>query len=218
MAIINSLKWRAAVRKFDTAKKVHPQDLETLLEAGNLTATSMGLQPFKILVLQNESLQQELVPFSYHQQQVGDASHILVFAIETKIGKENIDKYIQRTMNIRNVPYASLEAYHQSVSGYISQMDEQTKKDWATKQAYIALGTIMTVAAELQIDSCAMEGFDSKAFQEKLGLDKENLWPVVILPIGYRADEDTNSKLPKVRKDRDEFVIEMIEKKAVSIS
>ncbi|NLR94483.1 NAD(P)H-dependent oxidoreductase [Flammeovirga agarivorans] len=217
MAIINSLKWRAAVRKFDTSKKVNAQDIETLLEAGNLTATSMGLQPFKIIVIQNEALQQELVPLSYHQQQVGDASHLLVFAIETEIGKESIDQYIQRAMDIRNVPYSSLEGYHQSVSGYISQMDEKTKKDWATKQAYIALGTVMTAAAELHIDSCAMEGFDTQAYQEKLGLDKKNLLPVVILPIGYRSDEDTNSKLPKVRKNRDEFVIEMIEPTSVSL-
>lgn len=209
MSIIESLKWRAAVRKFDASKKVNEQDLEKLLDAGNLTATSMGLQPFKIVVVSNEELQKQMVPMSYNQQHVAEASHILVFAIETNINQEKVDAYIERAMELRKASKADLEGYKNSVSSYISMMDADTKKAWATKQTYIALGTVMTVAAELKIDSCAMEGFEPLAYQKLLNLEAQNLMPVVILPIGYRSDEDYMASLPKVRKTRENFIVEI---------
>jgi len=209
MEILDSLKWRAAVRKYDTAKKVEKDKLEKLLEAGNLTPTSMGIQPFKIVVVENKEIQEKLVEFSYHQQQVAEASQLLVFAIETDVNEETVEAYIQRSMEVRGIQKKDLEGYQNSVLGYLSAMDDQTKINWATKQAYIALGTVMTVAAELKIDSCAMEGFDPKKYQEILGLKKQNLLPVVILPIGYRSKEDFMASLPKVRKTRDNFVLEI---------
>lgn len=209
MNILESLKWRAAVRKYDTAKKVSEQDLETLLEAGNLAATSMGLQPFKIVVVSNDELQEQLVPMSYNQQHVADASHVLVFAIETNVNQTTIDAYIERAMELRKLTMSELQGYKDSVSGYISMMDESTRKAWATKQAYIALGTVMTIAAELKIDSCAMEGFDPLQYQELLHLESKNLMPVVILPIGYRSKEEFMANLPKVRKTRENFIVEI---------
>ena len=209
MEVLTPLKWRAAVRKFDISKEVTDEQLETLLQAGNLTATSMGLQPFKIVVVKNKALQKELVPLSYNQAHVADASHILVFAIETDVNQANVDRYIKRAMEVRNVPFSALEGYKNSISGYMSTMSPNEKKDWATKQAYIALGTVMTIAAELKIDSCAMEGFDPLGYQEKLNLEPEGLMPVVILPIGFRSDEEQMASLPKVRKTREEFVLEI---------
>jgi len=209
MKALESLKWRAAVRNYDTSKKVNEQDLETLLEAGNLTATSMGLQPFKIIVVSNDEMKKQLVPMSYNQQHVGDASHVLVFAIETDINQDTVDAYIDRAIELRKQSAKDLQGYKDTVSNYMSMMDETTKAAWATKQAYIALGTVMTVAAELKIDSCAMEGFDPIQYQELLSLKSKNLMPVVVLPIGYRSEEEHMAKLPKVRKTRENFVIEI---------
>ncbi|WP_196893423.1 NAD(P)H-dependent oxidoreductase [Aureivirga marina] len=207
MNIIESLKWRAAVRNFNSAKKVSQKDVETLVEAGNLTATSMGLQPFKIIVLNNEEIQQKLVPFSYNQKQVADASHILIFAIETEINQQTIENYFQRTIEIRNVEAKDFENHKNSMSNYLSMMDEERKRSWATNQTYIALGTVMAAAADLKIDSCAMEGFEPEKYQEILNLKSENLLPVVILPIGYRSEEEKMAELPKVRKALENFVI-----------
>lgn len=209
MSVVESLKWRASVRKYDVHKKVSDQDLEALLEAGNLTASSMGLQPFKIVVVSNPELKEQLVPLSYGQQQVGEASHVLVFAIETNVNAQTIDNYIERAMELRNLPASALEGYKNSINGYISSMDEDAKRTWATKQTYIALGTVMTAAADLKIDSCAMEGFEPAAYQKLLKLDEENLMPVVILPIGYRSEEEVMASLPKVRKARENFVLEL---------
>ncbi|CAM1341741.1 NAD(P)H-dependent oxidoreductase [Tenacibaculum amylolyticum] len=209
MDLIESLKWRASVRNYDTSKKIEEQDLEKLIEAGNLTATSMGLQPFKIVVLSNEELQKKLVPISYNQQQVAQASHILVFAVDTNINESAIDNYINRVIEVRGVTNDSLEGYKQSMTNYLTMMDEEAKITWATKQAYIALGTVMAAAADLKIDSCAMEGFDPIQYQELLELKDKNLLPVVILPVGYRSSEEKMADLPKVRKTRENFVLEI---------
>lgn len=209
MDLIESLKWRASVRNYDTSKKIEAQDIEKLIEAGNLTATSMGLQPFKIVVLSNEELQKKLVPISYNQQQVAQASHILVFAVDTNINESAIDNYINRVIEVRGVTNDSLEGYKLSMTNYLTMMDEEAKITWATKQAYIALGTVIAAAADLKIDSCAMEGFDPIQYQELLELKDKNLLPVVILPVGYRSSEEKMADLPKVRKTRENFVLEI---------
>lgn len=209
MSIIDSLQWRAAVRNYDTSKKVSKEDLELLLESGNLTATSMGLQPFKIVVVSDPEFQKQLVPVSYNQQHVADASHILIFAIDTNIDQSKIDALIERTIEVRGVSSSDLEGYKTSMSGYLAAMSQETKLAWATKQAYIALGTVMTAAADLRIDSCAMEGFDPLEYQKMLGLESKDLMPVVVLPIGYRSDKEQMASLPKVRKTRENFVLEI---------
>lgn len=209
MDIISSLKWRAAVRQYDTNKKVSSDNLEALLEAGNLAATSMGLQPFKIIAISNQDIKKQMVPMSYNQQQVFESSHLLVFAIETDINEDTVQRYFNRIMKIRGLKSEDLENYKSSVTGYLSEMDSETKKVWATKQAYIALGTVMSAAATLKIDSCAMEGFLADEYTKLLNLDSKDLMPVVALTIGYRSELEQMASLPKVRKTRDEFVLEI---------
>lgn len=209
MKELESLKTRASVRKFDSSKKVSNEDLETLLEAGNLAATSGGLQPFKIVVVSNDEIKKQLVPFSYNQEQVGTASHVLIFATETKIGENTVQAYIDRAAEVRNVEHSALEGYKNSMNGYMQMMDEDGKQVWARKQAYIALGTVMTIAADMKIDTCPMEGFEAEKYQELLKLNEKNLMPAVILPIGYRSDEEVMANAPKVRKTRENFVVEI---------
>ncbi len=209
MNLLESLKWRSAIKKFDTSKKVSQEDIETLLTVGNLAPTSGGLQPFKIIVVSNDDLKKKLVAASYQQPQVADASHLLVFAIEQEINEETVNRYIKRAEEVRGKGKESLIAYSESMKYFISTMDEATKYTWARSQAYISLGMVMAAAAEIRIDSCPMEGLVPDKYQEMLGLKSKNLMPVVILPIGYRSEEDVHSKEGKIRKIRDNFVIEI---------
>jgi len=209
MNTIENLKWRSATKKFDPSKSVSDADLEILIEAANLAPTSFGIQPFQLVVVKNKELQSDLVEISYGQTQVADASHVLVMAIETEIGQEQVDNYFDRMAEVRNMEPEALAGYKEMMSGYMTTMDDSIKPGWAAKQAYIALGTLMTAAAELKIDACPMEGFDAVKFQSKLGLASKRLMPVVILPIGYRAEDDELANAPKVRKKRSDFVVEV---------
>lgn len=209
MNVIESLKWRAAIKQFDPLKKVEKNDLEQLLNAANLAATSGGLQPFKVVVVGEGELKSKLAPHGFNQPQIGDASHVLVFAVETNIGGQTVDDYIARSAEVRGADKGSLIGYSESMKMYVNSMDDGAKLSWGKNQAYIALGTVLTVAAELRIDSCPMEGFDAIKFSEILDLESKNLVPVLILPIGYRSDKDVHSKETKIRKKRENFIIEM---------
>lgn len=209
MNVLESLKWRSATKKFDSSKKVSNEDLEKLIEAASLTATSGGFQPFKLVVVSSDEVKEKLVPVAYNQTQVGEASHVFVFALESNIDETMVDAYMKLASEVRNQPLESLEGYSQSMKAWIGSMDDNQRYAWARSQAYIALGTVMTAAAAMKIDSCPMEGFVPDQFEEILDLKSKNLQPVVILPIGYRSEEDVYSTLPKVRKSRENFVIEI---------
>ncbi len=209
MNIIESLEWRAAIKQFDPTKKVSQENVEELIKAANLTATSGGFQPFKLIVVSEGELKSKLANHAYGQPQVKDASHVLIFAVQTNIDENIVHEYIDRAADVRKVDKSAFEGYANSMKGYLSSMDSDTRYAWSKNQSYIALGTLLTVAAEMRIDTCPMEGFEPLKFQELLDLESKNLMPVSILPIGYRSENDVHSKDAKVRKTRENFVIEL---------
>jgi len=209
MSIIKSLEWRAAIKKFDPQKTVSKEDIDKLIEAANLTATSGGLQPFKMVVVSNKEIKEQLVQSSYGQNMVKDAPNLLVFSVETDIDETLVDRFVERAQKIRGKGKDELIGFSESMKAYISSISKENRIAWAKSQAYIALGTVLTVAAELKIDSCPMEGFDPISYQSLLGLKEKNLLPVLVLPIGYRSDLDVHSKEKKVRKSKEEFVLEI---------
>jgi len=209
MSLIESLKWRSATKKFNPTKKVSDSDVEQLIEAGNLAPTSAGLQPFKLVVVKNEKLRAQLTPASWGQGQITEASHLLVFAVQTNPSTELIDNYVNRVAEVRNQDVASLDGLKDMINGFVSPMDEPTRKVWFAKQAYISMGTMISAASELKIDTCPIEGFDPIQYSEILNLNDQNLMPVCVLAIGYRSEEDVFSKMDKVRKKRNDFVLEI---------
>ena len=209
MSVLESLKWRSAIKKFDPNKRVNSADLEQLLEATNLAATSGGLQPFKVVVVAEGVLKNQLAEHAFGQAQVKDASHVLVFAVETNISEQTVDNYIERAAEVRGKEKESLIYYAESMKAYVSSMDQAARTAWGRNQTYIALGTALAAAADLRIDTCPMEGFDALQFQEILNLKSKNLMPAVILPLGYRSDEDVHSTEAKIRKTKENFVLEL---------
>lgn len=207
MDIIKKLEWRYAVKKFDPEKLLSEEKLDTLKQAFNLTATSYGLQPIKLLVVNNKALQQELVKFSYGQAQVAEASQVFVICIEKHIDKKFIHDYFARVQQIRNTSDEILDPFKGALIESFSKKEREEVRDWATNQAYLALGTLLTVCALEDIDACPMEGFQPKSYDELLGLDNLKLTSVLVLPVGYRATDDLFATLKKVRRDLDDSII-----------
>lgn len=209
MNIIEQLNWRYATKSFDDKRIIPEKDISALIEAFNLTATSYGLQPLKMIVIHDKTLQEELVPCSYNQKQVAQASHVLVLSIETQLDTAYINEYFDRAKQIRNTPDDVLNPFKDFLIKDFEGKTTAEKETWATKQAYIALGNLLTVCAVLNIDSCPMEGFVPKEYDRLLGLNEKNLKSVLVLPIGYRAPDDFMADLKKVRKPLDNSVIIM---------
>lgn len=204
-SVIEHRTWRYATKKFDATKKVSEQDLETLLEATRLSASSYGLQPYHVFVISDQEVREQLKPASWGQSQITDASHLIVFANTKDFGEELVDDYLANVSETRNIPSEGLKGYSDFMKSKLMDLSEELKNQWTAKQAYIAFGNLMQAAAELKIDTCPMEGFEPEKYNEILGLDEKNLNAAVVLAIGYRSEEDATQHLPKVRKSKEEL-------------
>ncbi|WP_178984204.1 NAD(P)H-dependent oxidoreductase [Winogradskyella helgolandensis] len=209
MSIIEQLKWRYATKKFDATKTLSKEKLDTLKEAFNLTALSYGLQTLKLVIVEDKIARERLVEVAYGQRQVVDASHLLVLCIQTEIDSKDVNNHFETIKAIRNTPDAILEPFKEQMKSTIEGMQTDKRVGWATQQAYIALGNLMTVCAVEGIDSCPMEGFIPKALDKKLELEKHGLSSVLLLPVGYRADDDMFADFKKVRQPISKTVIEL---------
>lgn len=209
MNIIESLEWRYAAKKFDDKKTLSKEQIQTLKTAFNLTATSYGLQPVKMVVLKNKNIQQQLVAHSWNQQQVAQASHVLVICTQDNINEEDIEKYFDLVKYTRNTPDEIINPFKDYLKTDISNKSENQLALWMKNQAYIALGNLLTVAAIEKIDSCPMEGFNPEKYDEILELKKFNLKSALVLPVGFRAEDDYMKDLKKVRKNITDVVIEI---------
>jgi nitroreductase len=209
MSTIESLQWRYATKKFDDSKSLTGNQINTLKEAFNLTATSYGLQPIKLVIVNDKKIQEQLVEHSWNQQQVVQASHVLVICIQDQLDENDIEKYFSLVKEIRNTPDEILTPFKNYLKEDVSKKTTKELVPWMKNQAYIALGNLMTVAAIEKIDSCPMEGFNPAKYDEILELDKYNLKSVLVLPVGFRAEDDFMKDLKKVRKNIEDVVIEL---------
>lgn len=209
MNIIDSLEWRYACKKFDKTKKLNESQLMALKKAFNLTATSYGLQPLKMLVIQSEELKTKIFPLAYYQPQVTTCSHLLVICTETDYGPEAVDAKFDLERKLRGTNEEIIEKFRGQLKQIYLKKEADVLERESMYQAYIALGNLMTVCAELKIDSCPMEGFMPAQLDEALELQKQNLKSALLLPVGFRAADDPTNGLKKVRKPLDEVVIDM---------
>jgi nitroreductase/dihydropteridine reductase len=208
--LISKLKWRYAAKKFNPTKVVPQEKVDRILEAVRLTASSSGLQPYEVIVVTNKEIREKIVPIAWKQAQITDGSHLLVFAAWDNYTAERINRMFDLVNDERNVKNEGWENYRQLVLSTYVPRDAEVNYQHAARQAYIGLGTALVAAAEEKVDATPMEGFDPKALDEILGLSARGLRSVVILPLGYRADEgDWLVNLKKVRRSREDFVTEL---------
>jgi|SRR5581483_5211361 len=208
--LINQLNWRYATKQFDPQRKISPENWAVLEEALALSPSSFGLQPWKFIVVTDPSIREKLVPASWGQRQIADASHLIVFAFKKNLGEKDIEAYVNRIAQVRGLPAESLTGFRDMMIGsVIKGMDASTRAAWATRQVYIALGNFLTSAALMGIDACPMEGIEPEKYNEILGLDKLGLSAVVVATAGYRSNDDKYAALKKVRFPKEEVLLEI---------
>jgi len=200
--LVAALEWRYATKRFDAAKKIPADVWQALERALILTPTSYGLQPYRFIVLTNGEKRAELLAHSWNQPQVVDCSHYVVFTAHTKLSEADVDKWIERLAEVRKVPPASLANYRGMMVGDIVHGSRgKASHEWAVRQAYIALGNLMTSAAVLGVDTCPMEGISPPEYDRILGLSDSGYATAVACALGYRSQNDKYAALPKARFD-----------------
>jgi nitroreductase len=205
--LLAALNWRYATKIFDAAKKIPADVWKTLEQALVLTPTSYGLQPYKFLVINNPAKRAELLPHSWGQKQVVDASHFVVFVARTEMKQADVDKFIKRVSSVRGVPAESMTPYWNMMIGdVVNGPRGKTAHEWASRQVYIALGNLMTCAAVLGVDACPMEGIVPAEYDKILNLNGSGYATVVACALGYRAATDKYASLAKVRYETHELI------------
>jgi nitroreductase len=206
MQLLENLKWRYATKKMDASKKVSQENIDYIKEVVQLSASSYGLQPYKILEIKNSKLREELKPLSWNQSQITDASHLFVFCNYKMVIDSDVDELIKLKSDINNMPIAKISGYGDFVKGKLKEKSETEMFHWTAKQTYIALSNALNACAELQIDCTPMEGFESDDYNQKLGLTEKGLNACVVLAIGYRD----NKMLPKILKKLENLLIQFL--------
>jgi nitroreductase/dihydropteridine reductase len=205
MNLINALNWRYAVREF-SSETIALEQLQQLVDATRLSASSYGLQPYQLLVIRSPAIRQQLVEFSLGQDKVANCSHLIVFAAHTNIGDGTVDRYIKQFSQTRTVEVSQLVNMQEHYKAALAVMDKTERQAWAHQQAYIALGNFLTCAALMQIDTCPMTGIEFNGYDRVLGLREKNLTTTAVCPIGIRHPQDTSAREKKVRFDAQDMV------------
>ena len=205
--LLAALNWRYATKFFDASKKIPDDVWKTLEQSLVLTPTSYGLQPYQFLVINNPAKRAELLPHSWGQKQVVDASHFVVFTARTEMTEADVDRFIQRTKDVRKLPVGAFNPYRDMMIGDIVNGPRgKQAHEWAARQAYIALGNLMTCGAILGVDACPMEGLVPSEYDKILNLAGSGYATVVACALGYRSAADKYASLAKVRYETKDLV------------
>ena len=208
MALLEDLQWRHAVKAYDPTRKVSTEDLNKILEAARLAPTSSGLQPFRVIVVENQDLKNKMIEGALNPEVMRDCSHVLVFAAWDQYSDEKIDKVYDHHTEIRELPKGRFDSYTTQLKQIYNAQTPEENFAHTARQTYIALALAMAQAAELKIDCTPAEGFSNAKVDEILELQARGLKSVTLLYLGYRdAETDWMSNMKKVRIPMEEFII-----------
>lgn len=204
--ILAALRWRYATKQFDASRKIPAEIWDAIEESLVLTPSSFGLQPWKFLVVETPAVRAKLLPDSWNQPQVTEASHFVVLTARTDLTMADIDEWIARMAEAQGKTSEEVGPLHGMIAGFAERMSEEDRHEWNVRQVYIALGQLMATAAVLGIDACPMEGISAAGYNRVLGLEGSGYATVVACALGYRSDADKYATTPKARFVRSKVV------------
>ena len=205
-SFIDALNFRYATKKFDSQKKVSDTDFADLLESLRLSPSSFGLQLWGFVVVQNNQLRKQIQDIAWNQEQITQASHLIVLCTRDQITDGDIASHISAVATARQVDEESLKGYKDMMHHFIFSQDQASQLSWMQRQVYIAFGFLMSACALKSIDTCPIEGFDAKKCDELLQLPSKKLASVALCAVGYRAQDDGYAAAKKVRYPLDNLV------------
>lgn len=210
MPLLENLNWRHAVKAYDPNKKVSKENIDKIVEAARMAPTSSGLQPFKLIVVENQDIKNKLSEGALNPECMRDCSHVIIFAAWDRYTAERIDYIYDYTTYQRGLPKGQFSSYTDKLKSIYLNESPEANFAHTARQTYIALGLALAQAAELRVDSTPAEGFDNKVIDRILELDKLGLKSVSLMYVGYMDEKrDWLASMKKVRIPTEEFVIEI---------
>jgi nitroreductase len=208
MELLEALNWRYAVKQF--SDEIIPDAvIADLIRAASLTPSSYGLQPYQIIQVNDRSVRKALLAHSFGQDKVLECSHLFVFAVSTGGTELIVDRYLQQQANTNGEELSELEDFRAYLISTLGRKSNAQLIEWAHRQAYIALGNLLTSAAISGVDTCPMEGIEPSGFDKVLGLQQLELTTSMICTLGYRNVSDKHALMPKIRFANSDFLLEV---------
>lgn len=207
-AWLTALQWRYAVKRFDPSRRIDAATWQAIEASLVLTPSSFGLQPWKFVVVESESIKSQLTALSWNQTQPRDCSHMVVLASLRAVDTDYVDRFLNEVARQRSLDVETLAGYRKVVLGFVEAT--RGKHDtWSAHQAYIALGQLMATAAHLGVDACPMEGIEPSKYDTLLGLDDSPYATRVACALGYRHAEDGYASNTKVRFAANDVIVRL---------
>lgn len=209
MSLIDDLHWRYATKKMN-GTKVPEEKIDYILEAARMAPSSSGLQQYKIIVISDKALLEKIKGVCYNQSQITDCSHLLVFAAWNEYNDERISKVFNYMMDERDLPHHTMDGYKTTILNLYATLSKDWEAHHAAKQSYISFAMAIAAAAEQKVDTTPIEGFIPEKLDALLKLTDSGYKSTVILPLGYRDEEnDWLINMKKVRTPKENFITEM---------
>lgn len=205
MNYLEALSRRYSVKKFNPEMIIPQEVLLNILESGKLAASSLGLQPYKIFVVESAAMKKKLIPAFYNPSQISTCSHLIVLISKKNMDKNYLSGYFNHISEVREHPVENLDLFKKSIINHFSRQEHDDVLNWAEKQSYIVLANLMYAAAIENIDTCPMEGFRQEVIEEILEINPEKEKVTVTLALGYRSGEDEFQHMKKVRKPNEKL-------------
>ena len=202
--LLECLRWRYAVKRFDASRRLPDATWQALEQSLILTPSSYGLQPWRFFVITDQSVKDQMPALSWNQSQPRDCSHMVVFAARRTMDAAYVDHYMTSVQTTRGLASGATDRYRDVLVRIVE--GQPSPLDWNARQVYIALGQLTVAAAVIGVDTCAMEGFQTDAYDRLLGLDESEYTSVVACAVGYRHPEDAQATARKVRFDAEQLV------------
>ena len=202
-SVLEALNWRYATDRF-VNNPISEEKLRIIMEAARLAPSSMNFQPWKYISIESTELRQQIFEAGYSQKAIIEAPTLLVLTIPNVLTTDNVDHVVKAAAEARNTDPSTLVGYRKMLQGFVDKTEPSKFFDWSRRQAYIGLGILLLTAAQLEIDSAPMEGFDPEKVNQILGLTDYSA--VTLIALGYRSAKDEHQSWPKVRFDMEEIL------------
>jgi len=192
MNFLDIMDYRHACKEFDTSKKISDENIHTILESGRKSPSSFGMEPWKFLVITNEKLKENIRPLCWNQVQITSCSHLIIILAKIEDVKPSsgipLKRFSRRDMSAEKLDFY-IDLYAKHLNNTLST--NENIYHWTSKQTYLAASNMMSCAASLKIDSCPIEGFEKENLEELLALDTSKYQVSLVLPFGYRKNEQS---------------------------
>ena len=182
MDFLNIIQSRYSCRNYND-KKILDEALRLILEAGRLAPSSLGLEPWKFLVIKDSKKKEEISKIANNQQHVKNCDVLLAI-----LARLDFVEYFEDKLKKRNLSQEEIEARIALYKDYLNKKDSQDKLFYAREQCHLAIANLINMATNLEIRSCIIGGMDNKKMDDYLGLN-ENLKSVVLVTLGYSNEE-----------------------------